>query len=71
MSRTKHFVAIDFVVYMGKTRGSEDMHSSGPVEFIDESECRPFSRGYQASMWEHVREDRILGGGAERASQGN
>lgn len=56
---------------MGKTRGSEDMHSSGPVEFIDESECRPLSRGDQVSMWEHIREDRILRGGAERASQGN
>lgn len=34
------------------------------LEFIDESECCPLSRGDQASMWEGVREDRILGGGA-------
>lgn len=41
-------------------REEQGKHSPGPVAFIDEPEGHPLTR---ASIWEHVREDRMLCGG--------
>lgn len=63
MSFHQHFVGIDFVVSMGKAREivrSKTSIALALVECISESGWCLLSRGDQASIWEHVREDRLV-----------